>query len=72
MPKPSAYKHLAAWCRLHSINGHHVLTRQRWANEDNAPIDAVYHGPNGWVTIAQCGKRTQMAIEVELNRGAKP
>jgi hypothetical protein len=69
--KPSDYKHIAAWCRVNGIEPGVRRKILKIAIEDSAPIDAVYRTAAGWVTIANVGVRTRMAVEVELNRGRK-
>lgn len=68
--KPSAYKHIAAWCRLVDQPSRRPFI-QNAAAKTNAPIDAVYYdGTLGrWATITDCGVQTRMSIERILNHG---
>ncbi len=68
--KITQYAHIAAWCRVNEIGTIARLKMQRLAAEDNAPLDALYLFNGVWRTYGDVGKRTQMALDIELNRGA--
>jgi hypothetical protein len=71
--KPSAYKHIAAWCRANQLGDDGRRALQRFASATNAPVDALYYTPytRSWVTIASCGSMTRRSVETELNRGPR-
>jgi hypothetical protein len=67
--RPYDYKHISAFAK---VSGAGEAAGERWrkkAAKEDAPIDAVYHDGTKWVVFADCGKKTQIAIETELNRG---
>jgi len=71
--KPSAYKHIAAWCKHYDHPPQVRRNRQRKAALDSAPVDAVYHLQDAsgghWVTYAECGVQTRMTLDRMLNKG---
>lgn len=74
--KPSAYKHIAAWCRLNGISDKSRRYMQRLAAKEGAEVDACYRvsyngQPAHWIGIQQCGVQTRMSIERQLNHGSR-
>jgi hypothetical protein len=75
MAKPSDYLFIAAWHRLYGENrgwNHQAISgAQRRAANADAPLNAVYHGPEGWVTFDELGVQTKMSLMVQLNKKGK-
>jgi hypothetical protein len=46
MPKPSSYRHVAAWGQMMNSAGYYIKEKQEEAAQDDAPLDAIYklHG----------------------------
>lgn len=66
--RPSAYKHIAAWCRINRLPDDARRALQKFASATFAPVDALYYNfyANTWITMRSAGHHTRDRIEAEL------
>lgn len=50
--KPEAYRHIRAWGKMQGSYEYYIKGEQQRASEENAPLDAIYKGSNGWAVFA--------------------